>query len=140
MKKKRGRTGLFAVFEKGRKGYVKIFPGRQHLIFSRDADAAVRRGITDAFDLFAGIHVQNNISETVNNVLQSMVELKGNRDKDKLAKRIRTFFVFWNQDPLLPSGTFKRGHGAAPLMCRLFNVDYNVFLTKMSMNLYENKP
>ncbi|MHA1682633.1 MAG: hypothetical protein ACTSUE_16970 [Promethearchaeota archaeon] len=52
----------------------------------------------EAFHLLTrgGMHVQNNISETTNNVVQSMVSLKGNHSMEKLTRRIRSFYTIKN--------------------------------------------
>ena len=133
--KKRGPKGLFTVFKVGKKGYARVFPGKKRLILSNNADPAVERGLVDALHLFAGIHVQNNICETTNNVLQSMISLKGNHSIEKLTRRIRSFYTINNNDLHIPATALYRRHGPAPFFTRAFNVDYNTFLEESKMEL-----
>ena len=134
--KKRGPKGLFTVFKIGKKGYARIFPGRKYLILARDAEAAVQRGLRDALDLFAGIHVQNNISGTTNSVLHSMVSLKGNHSIEKLARRIRSFYTFKNNNLHVPATSLQITHGAAVFFTRAFNTDYKTFLRESRMEIH----
>lgn len=97
--------------------------------FSRVVYPAVKRGISDAFDLFAGKHVQNNASESENNVLQSMISLKGNRSVEKFNRRLRSFYVVKNNDLCVPASLFGRRHGPAVYFTRVFDTDYETFLT-----------
>jgi len=103
----------------------------KRLKFSRSVPAAVKKGISDAFKLYRGKHVQNNASETENSVLQSMLSLKGNHSLDKLARRIRTFYTIKNNNLTVPASFLSTNHGPAVLFTRIFNMDYRTVLRNM---------
>lgn len=96
---------------------------------------AVKKALSDAFDLFAGKHVQNNASESENNVLQSMVSLKGNQSIEKFIRRIRSFYIVKNNDLHIPAGAFRRNHGPAVHLTRVFDTDYKTLLNNCRMEV-----
>jgi hypothetical protein len=108
---------------------MKVFPGKRRLKFSRAVDPAVKKGLDDAFELFAGKHVQNNESESENNVLQSMISLKGNILVEKFTRRLRSFYIVKNNGLHVPANLLGRRHGPAVYFTRVFDTDYKTFLT-----------
>jgi len=95
----------------------------------------VSKGISDAFELFAGKHVQNNVSECENNVLQSMISLKGNRSLGKLTRRIRSFYIVKNNHHRITSIPLVRNHGPAVYLTRVFDTDYKTFLNNSTTEM-----
>ena len=82
--KKRGRPSIFEVFKSGTRGYVRVRPKKQKLVFRTGTIAPVVKGMQDAFELFAGKCIQNNHSETANNTIRTVSNLGGQRSKEKL--------------------------------------------------------
>ena len=118
--------GIFKVFSSGRKGYVKVFPGKKQLLFPGSVLPPVQQSMTDAMALFAGKFIQNNWSETINNIMRLLARLMGFRSMEKLNNRIRTFFIMWNDEPEITDDVFQRRHRA------------NIFLNYHSGKAFNN--
>lgn len=87
--KKRGRKGLFTVFTKGRKGYMKVNPYRKVLKILGNPLATVAAGLKATFNLFAGMSIQNNLAENINAVLQSLTRLRGPKTIESVENHLR---------------------------------------------------
>nr|MDO8088334.1 hypothetical protein [Candidatus Sigynarchaeum springense] len=109
---KRGHPSIFDVFKTGRKGYVKVRPNKGTLVFSDGTIPPVVKGMQDAFALFAGKHIQNNHSETTNNVLRTVVFLGGQRSIVRLDRRIRAVMRMRNDPELKPHLKMRRRFSA----------------------------
>jgi hypothetical protein len=100
------------VFTRGKRGYVRVFPGKKRMIFAATALQPVQQGLSDALALFAGMSIQNNLSETINNILRQLACLKGIRSMEKLETKIRTFFIMRNDMPKITADVFTVQHRA----------------------------
>lgn len=93
------------------------------------------KALFDAFKLFAGKHVQNNASESENNALQSMISLKGNQSVEKFTRRLRSFYIVKNNDLHVPAQLLRTRHGPAVYFTRVFDTDYETFLTRSRVEI-----
>lgn len=97
----RGRKGLFKVFTKGKKFYFKVDPYRKTVRVSNSLPASVATTLADILDLFAQKSIQNNVSENLNSVLQSLLRLKGPKTVESVEQRIRGFVIVRNNPGIL---------------------------------------
>ncbi len=100
-KKKRGRKGLFKVFDKGKKFYFKVDPYRKTVRMSKNLPASVAAALTEGINLFALKSIQNNVSENINSVLQSVSRLKGPKTVESVEQRIRAVIIVRNTPTIL---------------------------------------
>jgi len=100
-KKKRGRKGLFKVFDKGTKFYFKVDPYRKTVRVSKNLPTSVPATLAEVLDLFALKSIQNNVSENLNSVLQSLLRLKGPKTVESVERRIRAFLIVRNMPEIL---------------------------------------
>lgn len=100
-KKKRGRKGLFKVFNKGKKFFFKVDPYRKTIRVSKHLPATVSATLTEVLDLFALKSIQNNVSENLNSVLQSLLRLRGPKTVESVEQRIRAFLIVRNIPEIL---------------------------------------
>lgn len=100
-KKKRGRKGLFKVFDKGKKFFFKVDPYRKTVRVSKNLPATVTATLAEVLDLFALKSIQNNVSENLNSVLQSLLRLRGPKTIESVEQRIRAFFIVRNIPEIL---------------------------------------
>jgi transposase-like protein len=100
-KKKRGRKGLFKVFDNGKKFYCKIDPYRKTVRVSKNLPASVSAALTELLDLFALKSIQNNVSENLNSVLQSLLRLRGPKTVESVERRIRAWAMVRNDTTVL---------------------------------------
>lgn len=107
-KQKRGRKGLFVVFDKGTKGYLRADPARGKLRVGRDCPRAVAAALGIAFTLYSGLAIQNNLSENINCVLQSIVRLKGPKTIESVENLLRVTLIVRNDPTILDRLTFTR--------------------------------
>lgn len=107
-KQKRGRKGLFAVFNKGTKGYLRVDPTREKMRVGEDCPKAVAAALGVAFTLYTGLAIQNNLSENINCVLQSIVRLKGPKTIESVEKLLRATLIVRNDPAILDRLTFTR--------------------------------
>ncbi|TFG11240.1 MAG: hypothetical protein EU535_07460 [Promethearchaeota archaeon] len=94
--KKRGRKGLFKVFDKGIKFFFKVDPYRKKVRVSKNLPATVSATLAELLDLFALKSIQNNVSENLNSVLQSLLRLRGPKTVESVERRIRAFLIVRN--------------------------------------------
>lgn len=100
-KKKRGPRGLFKVFNKGKRGYVKVDPYRETLKFGNDMDMRIIATLTGVSKLFYRKTVQNNIGECSNSILKSILKLCGPKTITSAEKKIRSYVIIKNNPALL---------------------------------------
>jgi transposase-like protein len=95
-KQKRGRKGLFEVFTKGKKGYMKVNPYRKTLTLNKGCLVPVAAGLNVAFMLFAGMSIQNNLAENINSVIKSILILRGKKTLESMENRLRVTLTIRN--------------------------------------------
>jgi hypothetical protein len=134
-KKEKHVRGIFKVFSSGKRGYVKVFPGKKTLLFPPTVLPPVQQGMSDAMALFAGKFIQNNWSETINNILRRLARLMGLRSEEKLDQRIRTFFIMWNDEPEITEKVFQKRHRANIFLNYHSGMAFNNDLTRLEMPL-----
>lgn len=108
IKKKRGKKGLFQVFAKGKKGYMKIDPYRKTLKFSKGCLGTVVAALNIVIDKYARITIQNNLAENINSVLQSIIRLKGPKSIETAEIRLRATLIVRNDPTILQNLRIKR--------------------------------
>jgi hypothetical protein len=101
---------------------VKVYPGKGKLVFPPTVNPAVERGMRDAFSIFAGMHIQNNWSETTNNILRSVMCLTAITSVDNLRGRVRGLFAIRNDADAIPDEVVSRSHHADIVLNRMFNI------------------
>ena len=99
--KKRGRKGLFKIFYKGKRGYMKVDPYRMTLRFSKNMDPKIIATLKELFGLFFRKKIQNNVAEGSNNVIQSLLKLSGPKTESSLENKIRALVMVRNEPELL---------------------------------------
>lgn len=97
-KEKRGKKGLFKVFEKGKKFYFKVDPYRRTIQMNKSLPAAVVTGLSDALNLFALKSIQNNVAENITFILRTILGFSGPKTIESIEQRIRAFLYIRN-DP-----------------------------------------
>nr|MDO8117893.1 hypothetical protein [Candidatus Sigynarchaeota archaeon] len=133
--KKRGRPSIFDVFKSGTKGYVKVKPKKRQLGFSNGTRQPVVKGMQDALELFAGKCIQNNHSETANNILRTVVHLGGLRSIDALGGRIRSVFRLRNDPTLKLQLKDKQRHRASLYLKRMAGADFKADYSNCSIKV-----
>jgi len=98
---KQGRKGLFNVFYKGKRGYVKVDPYRITLRFSKTMDPKIISVLKELFELFVRKTIQNNVAEGSNSVLQSLLKLCGPKTELSVEEKLRCFVIIRNEPELL---------------------------------------
>jgi len=83
-KKKRGRKGLYTVFDKGKTGYAKIDPYRDKFKPSKGMPSPVVAGLNETFNLFTLMSIQNNLAENKNSILQAFLRLNGPKTEESV--------------------------------------------------------
>lgn len=117
--KKRGRKGLFKVFSKGKRGYVKVDPYRITLKFSKTMDPKIISVLKDLFELFFRKTIQNNVGEGSNSVLQSLLKLCGPKTIRTVEEKIRAFVMIRNRPELLVKVRIDRNIRGTFISCDL---------------------
>ncbi len=133
--KKRGRPSIFDVFKSGKKGYVNVRPGKRQLVFLGRQIPPVIKGMRDAFELFAGKHIQNNHSESTNNVLRTVVFLGGQRSVPRLNGRLRSVMRMRNDPGLKPKLRIKNRYRANLYLKRIAGADFRTDFSNYSIEL-----
>ena len=103
---------------------MRVFPGKKRLLFVTGVDADVKKGLTDTFVLFRGKHVQNNFSETINNILRTVTCLNGSRSIEALTRRIRALLIMRNDHVKIDMRQLKRKHRVNIYFNRRFGDDF----------------
>ncbi len=99
---KRGRKGLFSVFDRGKRGYARVDPHRKTVRIGRDISKVVAATLEDVVKLFEKRFIQNNLAEHKNSVLSNYLVLTGPKSSESIEKRLRTFIICQNNPELLP--------------------------------------
>nr|MDO8117745.1 hypothetical protein [Candidatus Sigynarchaeota archaeon] len=133
--KKRGRPSIFDVFKSGKKGYVNVRPGKRQLVFLGMPIHPAIKGMRDAFELFAGKHIQNNYSESTNNVLRTVVFLGGQRSVPRLNGRIRAVMRMRNDPGLKLQFRTKHRYRANLYLKRMAGGDFRTDFSNYSTEL-----
>ncbi len=107
-KKTRGRKGLFLVFDKGKKGYMKIDPYRKTVHVGKGCLETVAAALNRVIFIYAKITIQNNLAENINSVLQSIIRLKGPKSIKSAENRLRATLIIRNNPEILEKLTIKR--------------------------------
>ena len=100
-KKKRGRKGIFAPFDRGKRGYAKIDPFRKTLRLAKDVSPAVAAAFGETKDLFWHKSISNNLAENINSVVEARVHLTGPKSPERLEQRLRAFLLIRNNSEIL---------------------------------------
>jgi transposase-like protein len=101
MKKKRGRKGLYTVFEKGTIGYATIDPYRDKLKIGKRVSRPVRAGLNATLKLYHQMSLQNNLAENINSILRAIIRLRGPKTVESVEKRIRATLKIRNHPEIL---------------------------------------
>jgi len=99
--KKRARRGLFKVFDKGKRFYVKVDPYRKTARVRKGLPASVTAGLTEVLSLFARKSIQNNVAENINSVLQSLLRMRGPKTVESAEKILRVWVIVRNEPEIL---------------------------------------
>jgi len=119
--KKRGRKGLFAVFTKGKRGYMNVDPYRKTLKVSKGCLGTVDAALNRAFEIYYRKSIQNNIAENINSVLQSLMRLRGPKTLVFVERRLRATIIVRNTPEILQEIRIQRNlHG--DFLLKQFNI------------------
>ncbi len=100
-KKKRGRKGLYTVFEKGAIGYATINPYRDKLKIKKGLSRPVGAGLNATLKLYALMSIQNNLAENINSILRAIIRLRGPKTIESVERRIRATLKIRNHPKIL---------------------------------------
>ena len=100
-KRKRGRKGLFTVFDKGTIGYATIDPYRDKLKLGKGMSRPVVAGLNATLKLHALMSIQNNLAENINSVLRAIIRLRGPKTIESVERRIRATLKVRNHPEIL---------------------------------------
>jgi len=100
-KKKRGRKGLYTVFEKGTIGYAIIDPYRDKLRIGKGLSRPVGAGLNATLKLFPLMSIQNNLAENINSILRAIIRLRGPKTIESVERRIRATLKIRNHPEIL---------------------------------------
>ena len=100
-KKKRGRKGLYTVFEKGTIGYATIDPYRDKLKIGKRLSRPVSAGLNATLKLFPLMSIQNNLAENINSILRAIIRLRGPKPIESVERRIRATLKVRNHPEIL---------------------------------------
>ncbi len=100
-KKKRGRKGLYTVFEKGAIGYATIDPYRDKLRIRKGLSRPVGAGLDATLKLFPLMSIQNNLAENINSILRAIIRLRGPKTIESVERRIRAILKIRNHPEIL---------------------------------------
>ena len=100
-KKKRGRKGLYTVFEKGAIGYATIDPYRDKLKIGKGLSRPVGAGLNATLKLYALMSIQNNLAENINSILRAIIRLRGPKTIESVERRIRATLKIRNHPEIL---------------------------------------
>ncbi|MHA1151042.1 MAG: DDE-type integrase/transposase/recombinase [Promethearchaeota archaeon] len=128
--KKRGRKGLFKVFNKGKRGYMKVDPYRITLRFSKTIDPKVISVLKELFELFIRKTIQNNVGEGSNSMLQSLLKLCGPKTISSVEEKIRAFAMIRNRPELLCKVRIDRNIRGTFISCDLITPELAQLLSQ----------
>ena len=107
-KKKRGRKGLYTVFEKGTIGYAIIDPYRDKLKLGKGLSRPVGAGLNATLKLFPLMSIQNNLAENINSILRAIIRLRGPKTIESVERRIRATLKIRNHPEILDEVRIRR--------------------------------
>ncbi len=117
---------------------MNVYPGKKKLLFPKTVIPPVERGLKDAFLVFAGKYIQNNWSETTNNVLRSVMCMTANINIDHLRGRIRGLFAIRNDASAIPQEVIFRNHHASIVLNRIINKKNGRKISESTTMVYQN--
>lgn len=100
-KKKRGRKGLYTVFQRGSIGYATIDPYRDKLKLKKGLSRPVSAGLNATLKLYALMSIQNNLAENINSILRAIIRLRGPKTIESVERRIRATLKIRNHPEIL---------------------------------------
>ncbi len=100
-KKKRGRKGLYTVFQRGSIGYATIDPYRDKLKLKKGLSRPVSAGLNATLKLYALMSIQNNLAENINSILRAIIRLRGPKTIESVERRIRATMKIRNHPEIL---------------------------------------
>lgn len=100
-KKKRGRKRIFKVFDKGKKFYFHMNPYKKKVKLSKNLPVSVGAALAEVLNLFARKSIQNNVSENLNSILQSLLNLCGPKTIESVERDIRAWVIVQNDPEIL---------------------------------------
>jgi len=89
------------VFDKGKKLFFKVDPYRKTVKVSKNLPASVAAALTEVLNFFALKSIQNNVSENLNSVLQSLLRFGGPKTIESVERRIRARVIVRNNPDIL---------------------------------------
>jgi len=98
---KRGKKGLFKVFDKGTKFYFIVDPYRKTVKLSKNLPASLATALADLLQLFARMSIQNNLAETKNSIIRALMCLTGPKTIESAERKIRAMLLVKNQPDIL---------------------------------------
>jgi len=100
-KKRRGRKGLYTVFDKGKNGYATIDPYRDKLKLGKGMSSPVGAGLNATLKLYPLMSIQNNLAENINSILRAIIRLRGPKTIESVERRIRATLKIRNHPEIL---------------------------------------
>jgi len=107
-KKKRGRKGLYTVFDRGRIGYASIDPFRDKLKLGKGVSRPVCAGLNATLKLHALMSIQNNLVGNINSVLRAIIRLRGPKTIESVERDIRATLKVRNHPEILEEVRIER--------------------------------
>lgn len=98
---KRGRRGLFTVFDRGKRGYAKVDPYRKRIRIGSTIPKSVAAALRDVVKLYAKNFIQNNLAEHKNSLISNYLILSGPKTALSIENRLRSFIICRNNPTLL---------------------------------------
>jgi len=81
--------------------YAKCDPYKARVKLLGQQDTGIIRALNDAMDLFGGISIQNNISESINSFIRLHFKFRGPRTIKSLEAEIRLYAMARNNGSLI---------------------------------------
>jgi len=95
-KQKRGRKGIFEVFNIGTKYFARMDPYRNRIHLSPAVPPSVNKGLQDALNLFSHKHVQNNLSENKNSSIKTYITWNGPKTQESFDEHLHSGVIYDN--------------------------------------------
>lgn len=133
-KGKRGRKGLFTVFTRGKRGYMKVDPYRGKIKLRQGCLEGVRTALNTGFSIYCRKSIQNNVAENINSVLHSMIRLKGPKTIESVERRLRALLIVRNTPSILESIEVERNFHK-DVLYRQFKTPFLTRMMEMGLNL-----
>lgn len=101
--KTRGPKGLFALFEKGHKGYAHVDPGKKLVRIAKGGSSTVAAVLNQVILVYGKMTIQNNLAENKNSVVEHRVWRSGPKELLGFEQRLRCFLFYLNNPEELPN-------------------------------------